>query len=243
MRRSFPSLGLAVAVAAVAVAPGAVLASSAAGRSSAGRQIVCPLEPSGKVISCCPPPTVPPIPCCASAGTSCAVAVTIASSDNPSTAGHAVTLSGRVSSGVSGVSVALWQQTPASGFKQVAQTTTGSGGAYQFVRADVNTNRRWYVMAAGATSTTLSQSVKAVVTISVSGPHARGRVTPNHAGERVLFEQRTGHGWKIIARPRLTGASRYSLALPGRGQVDFRAVFGGDKRNVRSTSRAFKVVA
>lgn len=89
----------------------------------------------------------------------------------------------------------------------------------------------------------MSQTVKALVTITLSGLHARGRVTPDHAGERVLFEQHTKHGWKVIARPRLSRGSTYSLALPGRGEVDFRAVFRGDKRNARTVSRALKAVA
>jgi hypothetical protein len=217
--------------------------------------IICPLEPGGTVTNtCCGPPVATAarasaIPCCRTASAiACPVlALTISSSSNPSIAGKRVTISGQWSGGTSGHLVELWQELPgASTFTRVAQTTTGAVGHYQFVRSGIETNRQFYVTMAGLRSMTLGQRVRAVVTLTLSGLRARGHVGPDHAGERVLLEQRKlapASGWSVIARPLLSADSTYSVRLPGSGQIDFRTVFRGDRRNVRSVSREFKATA
>jgi len=42
----------------------------------------------------------------------------------------------------------------------------------------------------------IPKNCTATVTLSVSGLHANGHVTPNHADQRVLFKQRAASGWK-----------------------------------------------
>ncbi len=234
MRRS---LGLFVASAAVAAGASGITPASAASHS---QLIVCPLEPSAHVVSCCPLPTVQPVPCCAGSNVACVAGVSITSSSNPSVARHQVTVSGRLATAAAGATVDLWQALPGGGFKQVAQTSTGSSGTYQFVRSDVNTNRQWYVTAAGATSLTLSQNVKAVVTLSRS---LRVHVNPNHAGQSFLIQVRAQHGWKLFVRGRLSRSSsaRVPLAAFAPGSETLRAVLPADSRNLRSFSKPVRV--
>jgi hypothetical protein len=139
-----------------------------------------------------------------------------------------------------GVAVVLWQELSGGTFKQVAQTTTGSNGTYQFTRTDVSTNRQWYVTAGTARSITLSQSVKAVVTLTRSFVV---HVTPGHTGGRVLIERRTKKGWKVALRPRLGPGSRvqFQLAVQHGRTVTLRAVLPADNRNIESVSKAVRI--
>jgi hypothetical protein len=229
-----------------AVVAGAGVALAAAGPTAAPA-IICPLEPNSTVTTCCGPPVVTAaraavIPCCgpvtvarASAIACPVIPLTISSSRDPSTAGQSVTISGHWIGGRAGPNVVLWQKLPGStSFKRLAHTTTSSSGDYKFVRSGVETNREWYVAVSGVHSLTIQQRVRAVVTLNIANGSFRGRVSPNHAGERVLFEQDTASGWKVIARPRLSRDSGYSVA--SRLAPSLRAVFPGDRRNVRSVS-------
>jgi hypothetical protein len=244
MRRA---LGLLLAAGSLTAGGGIALAASVPTSHVSG-MIVCPLE-SSRILTttCCGPPVVTAgtaaVVCCAAAAQiACPVGITVASTPNPSTAGKRVTIAGRWSGGTA--TAVLWQRLPSSkSFQRAAQTTTGSSGQFQFVRNGVKTNREWYVTVGTDRSATLGQRVRAVVTIAALGRKAHGHVTPNHRGERILFEQHTTAGWRVIARPRLNRNSDYSVRLPGRGEVDFRAVFPGDARNIRSISSRFFVTA
>lgn len=216
----------------------------------ASQTIVCPLEPAGHVVTCCGPPVQGAQPCCPPTATGteiaqpiccppnadCAAGLTIGSTPNPSTAGHQVTISGRLLSGGAGTPVALWQALPGGAFVQVAQTTTNSIGGYEFVRSGAETNRQWYVSASSLHSATIDQSVRAVVTLSKS---LRVHVSPNHARERVWLQQREGAKWVVIARARLDGSSSavITAAVSANQPVELRVVLPGDKRNLRSWSR------
>jgi hypothetical protein len=116
----------------------------------------------------------------------------------------------------------------------MAHTTTSSSGEYKFVRSGVETNREWYVSVSSVRSLTIEQRVKAVVTLASSAAGFSGRVTPDHGGERVLFEAESANRWIVIARPRLTRASSYSWGPVRRGV--FRTVVPRDRRNIRSVS-------
>jgi hypothetical protein len=223
-----------------AVASGAA---AALGAHPVSGIVICPLASPGRTTTCCEPPTVFPIPCCRPSIPCPAERVTIAARPDPSWAGGRVRITGTVLGGRAAMVVTLWQRLPGGSLQQVAQTTTGATGSYRFVRSGVETNREWFVAASTGASATVEQRVHAVVTLSVAGLHAHGHVTPSHAGERILFEQHTAAGWRVIARPRLNRSSNYVVTLLGRGEVDFRAVFPGDERNIRSSSPAFTVVA
>jgi hypothetical protein len=239
-----------------AAVAGAGVALAAAGPSAAPA-VICPLEPNSTVTTCCGPPVVTAsstVPCCRYAARAAAIPccgpltvarasaiacpvleLTISSSPDPSTAGRLVTISGRWAGATSGATVVLWQKLPGSKvFKDVAHATSSSSGQYQFARSGVETNREWYVTVSGVRSLTIEQRVRAVVTLASSATGFSGRVTPDHGGERVLFESEAANSWIVIARPRLTRASSYSWGPVRRGV--FRTVVPRDRRNIRSVS-------
>ena len=148
----------------------------------------------------------------------------------------------------SGVQVVLWRELSGQSiFHQVTQTTTDSAGQYTFTltRGMVNADQKWYVTANSLQSPTLQQHVNALVGLAgghtVSAGHAmllRGQVTPSHAGQVVLIEQRNGGHWAVIARPRLGQHSKYGVVhrFTRSGVVELRTVLPGDASNSRSNS-------
>lgn len=246
MRRTLPLLLslAALIIAALASVPFA----------SAASRIQC--RAATAIIPCCPVPTgsarVVPICCTGQAGPCPVSALTISSTPITSTAGRPVTITGRLFSGPSGpATVTLWQKLPGqTRFHQVRTTSTDSLGAYKFVlgRGVVRTNRDWYVTAQNLTSPTIVQRVRALVTLKASERHSAsgrvvtltGSIAPLHRGERVRLQRHTAHGWVTIATVRLSRASKFiaHVTLAGSVRPRVRALFGGDRRNVRSSSRA-----
>ncbi|MBV9603574.1 MAG: hypothetical protein JO027_00630 [Solirubrobacterales bacterium] len=233
----------------------------------------CPLPPAGdgnaspaqavccQTAQCCTttPTTCCTTTCCPTAGsptcctpTACGPgAPSITSSPWPSKAGQKVVVSG---TGTSGAQVALWRKLPGqTSFSQVSTTTADSAGKYTFTlkRGTVMTDQQWYVTSNGAQSATLAQEVEAVLGLASSAHSTvvgravvlHGHVTPSHAGERVLIEISRAGTWRVIARPRLTHGSSYSVshsfATPG--AVKLRVVLQSDSRNQRSTSSTLKL--
>lgn len=156
---------------------------------------------------------------------------------------------GLTSNPVAGAQVVLWRELSGqSSFRQFAQTTTDSAGQYKFTmkRGSVNADQQWYVTASGLTSPTLQQKVNALVGLATASHTATagdpvalsGHVTPSHAGQVLLIEQRRGGSWAVIARPRLSHQSAYSLShrFMHAGAVKLRAVLPGDARNNSSNS-------
>jgi hypothetical protein len=193
---------------------------------------------------------------CCTSGTCCtpspcsAGSLTIASSPNPSKAGRKVVIKGAFAGApASGAQIALWRE-PAgqSTFHQVATTTTDSAGDYAFTLkgAPVMVDSAWYVTSNGVRSATRHQLVEALVGLSASTRSAtagralvlRGHVSPSHAGETVLVEQKRGQTWRVIGRPPLSSGSNYTFShrFAQRGKVDLRTVLRGDARNEASTS-------
>ena len=182
-------------------------------------------------------------------------AVTLKSAPNPSRAGAAVVIWGRVSGpGAPGATVSLWQQLSGqTGFRRVLKTTADSAGAYVLVRgADrVQTTRRWYARAAGARSLTKTQRVTALVTLAVSSTSPdsgdlvtlAGTVSPSHAGQRVLIQQRVGGVWRTLVRALLNAGSSYlaSHRFTTGGIHRLRATLPPDGRNARSSSRTVSI--
>jgi hypothetical protein len=206
-------------------------------------------------IACCAPTTCcPPAGCCMPAPCTSA-SVTIASSPNPSTAARKVVISGNVLGGsAAGAQVVLWRELAGqSSFLRMGQTTADSGGGYTFtlIGRAVMTDQDWYVTSNGMRSATLRQHVHALVGLSSSARSTtvgrpillHGRVSPSHAGEVVLIEQRHGGSWHVLARRRLGRHSAWasSRRFANAGTVELRAVLRGDARNVRSVSRTVTV--
>jgi hypothetical protein len=216
---------------------------------------------SPRIVPCCAQTNTccPPTACCAQTAccaTPCTpAALTIASSPEPSTAGGKVVISGAVTSNPppAGAQVALWRELSGqSSFHQVAQTATDSAGHYKFTlkRGMVNADQRFYVTANALQSPTLQQHVKALV--GLAGPRSvvvgqamllRGHVTPSHAGQVVLIEQRKGGQWIVIARPRLGHGSNYDVThrFMRSGTIALRTVLPGDSRNLSSGSGTLTV--
>ncbi len=205
--------------------------------------------------------------CCAGANACCGAAtcctpdpctpaglLTIASSPDPSVAGQKIVISGGLTiNPVAGDQVVLWRELAGqTSFHRVAQTMTDSAGRYKFTlkRGTVNVDQRWYVTAAGLQSPTLAQTVGALVGLAGSRSATagramllRGHVTPSHAGQVVLIEQRRGANWIAIARPRLGHASNYGAmhTFARAGTAALRTVLPGDARNNRSSSPVLTV--
>jgi hypothetical protein len=153
-----------------------------------------------------------------------------------------------------GVWVVLWREVAGqSSFHQLAQTTTDASGQYTFTlkRGTVMANQALYVTSGSLRSATLDQEVRALVALAASTRTVaagqpvvlRGHVTPRHAGEMVLIEERSGgpaRPWHVIARARLSSGSSYSLShrFAQAGKSQLRAVLQLDARNLASTSPA-----
>lgn len=264
MRRSILLLSLLLA----AAVPALVLAGPAGAEHLASQIVCpqistcCPTPTDGQPANshaaqvCCQQTTA----CCPSAGTCCpstccattcpSGSLTISASPNPSTAPGKVTVSGVLStSPAAGVTVALWrEQAGQSSFRQMAQTTTDSSGRYAFTlkRGTVMADQAWYVTAGSLRSATIDQQVRALVAL-VSSSHTvvsgqsialHGKVSPSHAGGVVLIEQRRGRSWHVIARPRLSKSSSYTVShrFTQTGPTKLRAVLAGNARNLTSTS-------
>jgi hypothetical protein len=237
-------LKLIASVFVLAAGGAAALAAGSAPAQSRSHMIICPLEPNDTITTtCCGPPVAtatgsPAFVCCGTPQPiACPIGLTLSSFPNPSVAGQKITLTGRSPGNTAGQTVELFQELPgAKTFSKVASAKTGSLGEFKFVRKGVETNRKWYVAVGSLHSLAVDQRVKARVTLGASRLRAHGQVSPSHAGERILFEQHTSSGWSVLARPLLNVNSAYSVTLPGHREVDFRAVFPGDRRNMRSSA-------
>ena len=229
---------------AIPCCPGAIPCCPGANTCCPGANTCCPGANAccGGTLCCTPTP-------CAPGGV-----LTIASSPDPSVAGHRVVISGGLTSNpTAGDQALLWRELAGqASFHQVAQTTTDSAGQYRFTlkRGTVNADQRWYVTAAGRQSPTLDQTVSALVGLAGSRSATagratllRGHVTPSHAGQVVLIEQRRGGKWVVIARPRLGHASNYGAmhTFARAGTAELRTVLPGDARNNRSSSPVLTV--
>lgn len=163
-----------------------------------------------------------------------------------------MTISGKVTSASTPAAVYLWQQLVGqSSFTRVAQTTTDASGDYTFVRGAgvVQSNGSWYTSTAGATSPAVLQHVGAnvrFVSWVVAGALVKltGHVSPSHPGERIFLQRYTpGKRWDTVASSLIGPVSRFTVRhrFAHRGSVLLRAVFGGDARNIRSTSAPLRI--
>jgi phospholipase C len=183
------------------------------------------------------------------------IRVTSFARPNPATAGSAVVIHGRVIAvHRHRVAVVLWRRLPGRDrFHRVLRTMTRPSGRYAVAIPPgvVETNQRWFVASHGIRSRVHRLSVRAVVTLAVSDDNPTvgdrvtlsGSVSPSHAGQRVLIEQRTARHWRVIARTRLDSTSKFSVehAFPAAGVAPLRAVLRPDRRNAFSSSPVVKV--
>ena len=151
-------------------------------------------------------------------------------------------------------------------FSPVQSTRTDAGGAYEFTRADgrVDTNRSWFVAAAGAHSRVLGERVAALVSLAVTGPGGvpepdgsvlqtgpgftytfAGTVDPGRPGALVVLQRQGGNNgedWATIGRGTLDANGNYSIphvfVFPSSddGSANVRILMRNDVRNIASAS-------
>ena len=186
--------------------------------------------------------------------------LTIAATPNPISTGEPVLIYGQLNGpSHAGVQVTLWHHINrrTRGFTVVQRTTTDANGFWSITRAAgvVTTNRSWFATAGrGVHSRTIHERVRATVTLNEpTGPLTTrtpiaftGTVAPNHAGERVVLQQQVGPNgdqWRTIDSGRIAAGSTFSIvhrfAQPG--DRTLRAVFRGDRRNVRGESTPISI--
>jgi hypothetical protein len=180
--------------------------------------------------------------------------LTIAATPNPVPAGEGVLIYGRLEGpGSGGQTIALYQHVRGSGrgYSRIAGTNTDSTGFYEFngPAGSVYTNRNWFVRGPdGAHSRTVREFVNALTSINATTTNTdtnhpivfTGRVSPNHAFERVFLQQRIGSSddWRTVESGRLDATSTYAISHRWRrpGEHDVRVLFRGDLRNLRGVS-------
>jgi phospholipase C len=181
-------------------------------------------------------------------------ALTIRLTPNPTVAQQALLLTGAVRGPAkANATVTVWREFPSQRTFHVAfRALADSTGHYavSIPAAAVRSNALWYATAGGVRSRQVLQRVRAVVSLTSSKllplPNdrlvLRGRVTPKHAGERVLIERLMAGSWRVLARPLLSRTSGFAFARRfGRGQLQLRAVLPSDPRNVISASPALNL--
>lgn len=195
------------------------------------------------------------------------ITLTVQQAENPSLTllssspviefGRTVTLSGVLdkpgtSTADGGVPVTLMARpVGASGFTAVANTVTGTDGAYRFAPQSPATNTYYAVrvtLSPKRRSAVMFQGVKDVVSATASSSNSpvggqvtfSGTVLPGHGADQVVYLQRLGKDgdWHTIKVGFTNAASAYSITwtLGHAGTDVFRARVLGDRLNLGDAS-------
>jgi hypothetical protein len=181
--------------------------------------------------------------------------LTINAIPDPIQAGDGVFIYGYLrGSPVAGQTIVLYHHLAGRpGYTRIGRTTTNAFGFYEFTRAEdvVVTNRSWFARdadAPGVHSRTVYEQVAALVgltagtttTVTRQPVLFTGHVTPDHTGERILLQQQIGSSddWRTLKAGRIGPGSNYAItyAFAFAGERDVRALFPGDRRNIRGAS-------
>jgi len=191
--------------------------------------------------------------------------LTISSSANPLPFGSPTTLSGTyapagVNSGASQKLVLFARTAVNPVFAQVAETTAGPTGDYQFVIPAEGNNTAYQIRSVSRTlastvrSAVLFEGVKYILTAAVSAPTVQagqaltwsGTVTPGVSGKNIYLERENpvGGGFHVVdVAPELAGATpgspgTYSLSyvLHGSGNQLYRVRVPGDPTDQATAS-------
>jgi hypothetical protein len=186
--------------------------------------------------------------------------LTIAAAPDPISTGEPVLIYGQLNgANHAGQQITLWHHISGvpGGFTQVSKTTTDANGFWSISRAAgvVTTNRSWFATAGpGVHSRTVRERVQATVTLDQ--PSATlftrtpvtftGTVAPNHVGQRVILQQQIGvdgDQWRMIDSGRIAAGSTFSIVhrFLQPGDRTLRAVFRGDRRNLRGESTPISI--
>jgi len=183
--------------------------------------------------------------------------VSIYTAPNPATAGDQVTISGRLiglkkSPKPCAATVVLWRRNSGERtFAPVARAFTDRAGRYQIALGTVTTNREWFATSRGVQSTTVAESVRALIslastaTFAVSGDRETlsGQVMPDHPGQRILLQRLSGRRWSTIGQPGLSRKSTFALTrrFTETGGFQWRALLPANPRNIESQSPALAI--
>ncbi|MGB2712089.1 MAG: hypothetical protein WBC33_11310 [Conexibacter sp.] len=181
--------------------------------------------------------------------------LTIAAAPNPITTGEPVLVYGQLDGpDHANRTITLWHNIAGvpGGFTRVTQTTTDANGFWSIQRAPgvVITNRAWFATAGrGTHSRTIVERVHAAVTLDTPAGELltrspitfTGTVAPDHSGQRVILQQQVGDDgdrWRTIDHGRIGPGSHFAIVHRFRqpGDRTLRAVFRGDRRNLRGES-------
>jgi phospholipase C len=166
---------------------------------------------------------------------------------NPAMAGARVAVRGTLSAPRhKPAPIVLWERLPGQRSFHAVQHVSGTTfGQYRLTRRP-DTNRQWYVTAGRLRSRTITQRVRAAVSLAASAqdvaPGDRvtffGHVTPSHTGQRVTLEQQQGGRWVLVALAKLDRHSNFKLArrFATAQRLNVRVRFPGDRRNIASAS-------
>jgi phospholipase C len=173
--------------------------------------------------------------------------LTLAGAPNPSTAGQAVTISGRLFGPRRARAVVLlWRRLPGQKrFHPTAATRTDRAGNYAMT-VFTDANRWWYVTAKGFRSRTVHERVAAAISLTSSETRAAtgeevsfsGSVFPSHGGEQLALQEFEPTGWQTVAQGALSPASTFSVgdAFTSDGTYQLRAYLRWGPGNVNSYS-------
>jgi hypothetical protein len=182
--------------------------------------------------------------------------LTIAATPNPISSGEPVLIYGQLNTpDHAGKQITLWHHISGNRHRRftiVQRTTTDANGFWSISRAAgvVTTNRSWFATAGhGVHSRTVHERVHATVTldqptgalVTATPITFTGSVAPNHRGQQAILQEQVGNNgdhWRTIDHGRIGPDSKFSIVHRFRqaGDHTLRAVFRGDRRNIRGES-------
>ena len=161
----------------------------------------------------------------------------------------ATVIKGRVRGAGGGVHVTIWRKIGGqSRFHAAYHAVTGGAGRYtvDVPGRSIKTTSQWFAAAQSVNSATVTQRVRALVTLTSSdlfplpGEHLvlSGHVTPWHYHDRVLVERLVGSRWRVIGRVRVNRRSNFKLSVQFFSQATnvLQAVLPSGSRNPLSWS-------
>jgi hypothetical protein len=156
-----------------------------------------------------------------------AASVTVSQAASVTTYGQAVTLSGSVSSGQSGVTVSILSQPfGRTSFTSIATVKTTTGGAWSYAaRPGIYTS--YQASASGAASSPVSIAVRPAVSLNVvrsTKLATHVSASKSFAGRIVQLQRRSGGRWVTLRRARLnaTSSTTFGSGLLPHGRSSIR---------------------
>ncbi len=181
-------------------------------------------------------------------------ALTIGAAPDPIVYGHSTLISGTLSGASTGMPVTLYAHTAhQKGFAPVAETKTGSGGAYAFAPQSPVASTYYQVKGGSQASAILFEGVIDVITatplpttVAAGQPFTvTGTVSPDHTGHIIYLQQanRFGGGFHTVAVSTVGAGSAYSFShsVYTVGTPTFRVRIPGGPLDEGAASKPFTI--